>query len=98
MPMIYQVGFDIWLVSSNVTREILLSMEVFIGIKNGKKKTHQTEKTWKNTSKLLSNSPYVFVGKKHINWGSFQLAILDSWCRTPKCGTSAPAVAKLVHV
>lgn len=62
------------------------------------KKNTSNGKNMEKHIKIVIKLPLCFCGKKHINWGSFQLAILDSWCRTPKCGTSAPAVAKLVHV
>jgi hypothetical protein len=64
MPMIYQVGFDIWLVSSNVTREILLSMEVFIGIKHGKKNIKR-KKHGKTHQNCYQTRPMFLWGKKH---------------------------------
>jgi len=70
MPMIYQVGFDIWLVSSNVTREILLSMEVFIGIKNGKKK-HIKRKKHGKTHQNCYQTPPMFLWEKTHQLGQF---------------------------
>jgi hypothetical protein len=69
MPMIYQVGFDIWLVSSNVTREILLSMEVFIGIKHGKKNIKR--KNMGKHIKIVIKLALCFCGEKKHQLGQF---------------------------